>query len=106
MATRTTLSADEADCLCVKSHSPLPQELEVHHILPLAWDGPDTKANRLPLCPTTHSNVHRLLRAYVKAKGMPSWAIRSRYSVYARALAQRAWDERPKGVALPDPHLH
>lgn len=33
---------------------------------PLGMGGPDTAANRLFVCPTTHTNAHEVLRLLVK----------------------------------------
>lgn len=80
-----------AVCACVADHRPNPDEPERHHIWPVGRGGPDTPANRIPLCPTTHANVHTLERAWYAAQGLPSWAVRSRFSHYTRELARRAY---------------
>lgn len=84
--------AGDVTCACVTAHSPVPVDVEVHHVLPLSWGGPDTAANRTPICPTAHSSVHWLLRAYQRAGGTPSWEVRRRVSPFVRSLAQRGWD--------------
>lgn len=87
--------AGDVRCACVASHAPEPADVEVHHCVPLSWGGPDVAANRVPLCSTSHSNVHALLRAYQKAGGLPAWEVRRRFSPFTRALAARGWAERP-----------
>lgn len=82
-------------CVCVANHSPTPQAINRHHILPLSWGGPNTVTNLVDVCPTTHENIHRLLNAYVKVQGVPAWEIRRLYSPYVRDLAARAWAQRP-----------
>ncbi len=84
-----TLSADEATCLCVGDHNPNPHELHVHHIVPLAFGGPDVASNEMPLCPTTHSNVHRAIREFDRYG-----EFRSRWNAYTRDLARRAIEGR------------
>lgn len=59
-----TVSHDhDAACTCAADHRPPPLELHSHHVWPLYLGGPDTTENRRWLCPTTHANVHEILRA-------------------------------------------
>lgn len=96
-----TLSADDHECPCVGNHNPNPRELHVHHIVPLAWGGPDHPDNEVALCPTQHYNVHRLLRLYVKYDGRPPSDLTRRYSAYAKAMASRAWEDKDLFGAVP-----
>lgn len=80
-----------ARCECVTDHNPNAVQLHVHHILPLSWGGAKEKANELLICPTTHDNVHRLLREYKKANGRPSWNVEKYFGVHARELAAEGW---------------
>lgn len=80
-----------ARCECVAEHRPEPDELEIHHVVPLGMGGPDVASNRVWTCPTTHANVHVLLRAWCKVKGEPPWETRRRFSPYVRALAERGY---------------
>lgn len=91
--------AHDADfeCLCVMEHNPNPMELHLHHILPLYLGGDDVPKNLIPLCPTSHANVHELLREWMKANGKPTWAVRHKFGPYIRFLAElgyTAWQER------------
>jgi hypothetical protein len=61
-------------CPCVAEHRPAPLELERHHILPLAMGGPDVAANVAWVCPTTHTNVHEVLREIFRRDGVLTWA--------------------------------
>lgn len=45
------------------------------------------------LCPTTHTDTHRLLREYRRLMAEPPWEFRRRYGVLARDLVARAWRE-------------
>ncbi len=54
-------------CRCAPQHRPPPLELHRHHRFPLYLGGPDTLDNIVIVCPTTHANVHELLRLMVKA---------------------------------------
>jgi hypothetical protein len=83
-----------AKCVCVRNHNPEPQELNRHHILPLAWGGNRESDNEVWLCPTSHTNVHELLRAYEKYEGTPPWEIRKHFSWYIRSLAVEGWKRR------------
>lgn len=85
----------EKECLCVGQHVPEAHALARHHILPKSWGGATTAENLVVLCPSTHENVHQLLNLYIHAGGVPAWAVRRAYGVYARQLAQKAWDQRP-----------
>lgn len=88
-----------AVCGCVTEHRPVPAELNQHHILPLAWGGADVTSNRVWICPTTHVNVHELLRAYAAVDGLPTWSVRSRFSAFTRALAAEGWRRFEDGMA-------
>lgn len=54
-------------CGCSANHQPYPLELAIHHVWPMADGGPDEPANEVPVCPTTHYNIHELYRAMKKA---------------------------------------
>lgn len=90
--------AGDTPCPCVSSHSPEPSDVEIHHIVPMAWGGPDVASNRINVCGNAHNNVHALLRAYSRANGTPSWEVRRRFSPFTRSLAARGWEGwvRPK----------
>jgi hypothetical protein len=79
-------------CLCVKRHAPNPgADLNLHHIQPLSWQGPDIESNRIWICPTTHARAHSVLNEYVRAlPGRPDPKVLARYPMYARRLAERA----------------
>lgn len=81
-----------ATCPCVKAHRPPALELNTHHIVPKAWQGPDTPENRVVICVQTHANIHSLLNAYVRAGGAPPVAVLKQYPSFTRALARRALD--------------
>lgn len=53
-------------CHCRTEHRPAPLELERHHIWPLGLGGPDVAQNVAWICPTTHTNVHELLRWFIR----------------------------------------
>jgi hypothetical protein len=54
-------------CVCVSEHRPAVLETQSHHLWPVYLGGPPHQQTMLGLCPTTHMNVHRCLRAMVKA---------------------------------------
>ena len=56
-----------ATCSCAAEHRPPVLEYEAHHVLPIGMGGPDTADNRLWVCPTTHANIHELLRLMCRA---------------------------------------
>jgi hypothetical protein len=85
------LDAASFPCACVVTHTPVVRRTHRHHILPLSWGGSDAPDNVIPLCPSTHDEVHLLLTAWTR-DGEPSWRSGNRH---ARRLAVRAWQERP-----------
>lgn len=85
--------AEHDYCKCVVSHVPQPVELHLHHILPLDWGGREVEENLVLLCPTTHENVHLLLREYRRANGRPNWHVEKYFGDYARTLAALGWDQ-------------
>lgn len=54
-------------CLCQADHRPAVLEPQSHHLWPVYLGGPPARATMLWLCPTTHTTVHRCLRAMVRA---------------------------------------
>lgn len=97
--TISVLEAPNALCRCVGKHIPKPMELHKHHIWPLGEGGPNTKENLLLLCPSTHSNVHRLWRLYERYDGRPPWEFLKSYSEYARWVVERGRELRRAGIS-------
>lgn len=60
----------------------MPLELEHHHIQPQQYDGPSAPENLVWVCPTTHANIHEILREIIRRKGYLSWS-----------EALRTWDD-------------
>lgn len=88
-------------CLCAARHEPKVLEPQAHHLWPVYLGGPAHPATLLLICPTTHTNVHRLLRAMVKAdavipraKGVPV------YSWWTACSGYNAW----VAAGRPTPH--
>lgn len=54
-------------CVCVAEHRPPVLEVQAHHLWPKYLGGPPHPMTLLGLCATTHTNVHRTIRALVKA---------------------------------------
>lgn len=63
-----TRAAHDADavCGCVAEHRPPVLELELHHLLPLFLGGAKD-GETVWICPTSHANVHELLRMMLRA---------------------------------------
>lgn len=78
-------------CICVGDHNPNPTHLQRHHIWPLGKGGPDTEENSVWLCPTTHENVHVLLRWWFMRNEEPPWEVRKFHSRYTREMAEKGW---------------
>ncbi len=82
-------------CLCVSRHVPTPAELHRHHVHPLSMGGP-AEGEAVWLCPTSHTDLHELIRRWIQFNGEPPWDVRRFFNRYVRDLARRgfyAWDE-------------
>lgn len=88
------------NCECVEVHVPSAFVPTQHHILPQSWGGQTVYDNLVWLCPNSHTAVHRLLDEYVRAGGNPGWSVSKHFSPYQRALALRAWDQRPENPTI------
>ena len=82
-------------CTCVATHSPAAYVVAKHHIKPQSWGGLTVPSNLIDICPNTHTATHRLLDDYVRNGGDPGWEARRKFGVLARALALKAWEQRP-----------
>lgn len=47
-------------CLCPEHHD----VTDLHHVVPISEDGPDTEDNLMVICPTCHAKIHRLRTSY------------------------------------------
>jgi 5-methylcytosine-specific restriction endonuclease McrA len=84
----------------------MPAEDVYHHVVPLGrpFHGPDVEDNLILICPTQHSAVHALIRAYLKARkegrsARPDEV--ARFSPFTRRLARRALDALDAKEAPP-----
>ena len=90
-------------CVCVKNHHPEPLELHKHHIWPLAEGGPDVDGNVVWVCPTTHANIHEILRGLIKTGGTTPWRTLitlPKYPVKIARLGYRYMQEQPNFLDL------
>lgn len=85
-------------CVCVADHNPEPRELHRHHIIPLYLGGPDEESNLVWLCPSSHSNVHMLIRRWESNDGEPAWWTRRLFGIYIRDLAEAGWKGREQSA--------
>lgn len=94
------MSHDEAArCLCVSEHRPGVLEYEWHHVLPLAMGGDNTPpgvldGNGVWLCPTAHTNVHELLRVFLRV-GPLTWG--EALAEWDRPVSRYAYDLAMRG---------
>lgn len=87
-------------CVCVADHRPPHLEPHAHHLWPVYLGGPVVPQTLLGLCPNTHTNVHRLIRAMVKAGRIlsrdelqePGKPHPPRYSWWVACSGFNAWD--------------
>lgn len=83
-------------CACVAVHRPQPLELERHHVLPLYLGGADIDENIAWVCPSTHTNVHEVLRRFMRDGSLtwgPALALWPGLNRYAHDLAVRGYAE-------------
>ena len=93
----------DRSCACRAVHAPAPLELERHHVWPLGMGGPDADSNIVWVCPTTHTNIHEILRLIVKRQGNLTWGDVlalydqpvSRYAFTVAHDGYRAWKAPP-----------
>lgn len=72
--------------------------VESHHILPQEFGGGDTfvdgrttVTNRASVCPTGHTAIHELLRAWMTGDGEPSYEVVKHYALKERGLAAEGY---------------
>lgn len=63
--------------------------IEVHHIWPSGYHGPDIPENRIALCANAHSDVHYLLEAMLRGKKID----KRKFGPVVRVLAQKGYDD-------------
>jgi hypothetical protein len=63
--------------------------LELHHIWPTGYRGPNVKKNKILICTNAHSAVHRLMDQMLKAQSpyVLPWSNLRRYGLKVRFLA-------------------
>ena len=81
----------DTQCRCVKWHRPKVRIIDVHHIQPLSWDGPDTPDNKVTICPNTHRLVHELLDRYKRRSGILFADDVRPFPRFVRELAWQGW---------------
>jgi len=81
---RTLPAGPGVVCVLHRYHSPVPASFDVHHVIPLSMDGPDTRDNLVVVCPTGHRNVHACIALILK--GLPTYD----FGETTRVLAHRA----------------
>ncbi len=84
-------------CRCQSVHRPAPLELHAHHVLPLSLGGSEAEENVVYVCPTTHQNIHELMRLMFRAGfSIPTSELDESYDVpvnrYAAELARRGYE--------------
>ncbi len=87
---------EDATCVCVSDHRPPVLEYNAHHILPEYLGGEDVPDNRVWLCPTTHVNVHEVLRLVLRDGPL---TYRQVQHLQPRPLSRYAYDLAADGYA-------
>jgi hypothetical protein len=67
----------------------------MHHIWPLGYHGPDTKANKIKICPNAHSDIHHLMEAMLRGKAI-------NYAEYGPTIRQYARQGYDSVIAYAD----
>ena len=87
----------DGKCVCVAEHRPQNLYVDHHHIDALYAGGPDTPANLITVCRSTHDWTHKILRAFDKAGGVlirhngwPRYAYKLAVDGWQRGVARRA----------------
>lgn len=80
-------------------HWPPVLETEVHHVQPLAMGGPDVAQNRVKVCPSGHSNIHKVLHALALGKTPVPKATRKERALAVRGLL--AWQAAGRPGRVP-----
>ena len=57
---RLLVEAMHRCCLCPEHH----EVVDLHHIVPISEDGPNTGDNLMVVCPTCHAKIHRIRNRY------------------------------------------
>lgn len=72
---------------CAAHHHRMLVPIEVHHIWPVGYHGPDIASNKVAICANAHSDTHYLLEAMLRGHPYKS----SEYGPVVRALARRGY---------------
>lgn len=96
---RLTASFAAAPCQCCLGHTPVPLEVERHHVYPEAVQravhGRVVDPQLVPLCRTAHRNLHLVLDALLAGTAPP------RVNAYTRRWAEEGYRRilagRPEG---------
>ena len=88
-----------SDCAAHEFHSPRPQRLDEHYLLPLEWGGIEDVTEKVLMCQTGHTNVHCLLDEYDEYGETPPWPVRRQYGPGERRLAETAWRLRREAAS-------
>lgn len=79
-------------CTVHTNHIPASHLNHYHHVWPLGHNGPDIAENKVVVCPTGHSNIHELLKAFIAMRGKVPYSELRRYSYKERELAKLGYD--------------
>ncbi len=85
-------------CQQHSKHFPKVQLTHRHHVWPLGLGGPDIEDNIVIICPTGHTNVHRLIDEYKAMNGNVPYSVIRRFAWSERRLAKLGWDRYKRGA--------
>ena len=92
-----TISGDEP-CAVHETHDPVPYCTDLHHVWPKGMGGPDVPENIVPVCPTGHQNIHRLLDKMVRGRGKVSKAVLAAFHPGEVRYARLGYERSVRGA--------
>ena len=60
------MARDNQGFVCHAHHEMV--SFEIHHVFPQGYGGPNTKANKIKICPNAHSDIHFLMDLILAGK--------------------------------------
>lgn len=76
--------------------------IEVHHIWPKGWGGPDIDSNKIPLCGNCHRLVHEILEECVRQQKWPDKEFIKYFPLRVRSFARLGISKRG---GIPEKHM-
>lgn len=75
--------------------------IEIHHLWPKGWGGPDIEENRISLCGNCHRLVHEILEEAVRNQAWPDKLFLKAFPLVLRGFARLGISKRG---GIPEKH--